>query len=100
MDLAAGAEQVWVLMEHCTKDGQPRILEQCAYPLTAPRCVDRIYTDLAVIDVTEAGLVVTRLAPGWTLQALQAVTGAALTLAPDWSAYGNPATQGDRSEEH
>ncbi|CAP40708.1 3-oxoacid CoA-transferase subunit B [Bordetella petrii] len=95
MDLAAGAEKVWVLMEHCTKDGQPRILEQCTYPLTAPHCVDRIYTDLAVIDVTDTGLVVRRLAPGWTLPALQALTGAALTLAPDWSVYGQSATQGE-----
>lgn len=87
MDLAAGAEQVWVLMEHCTRDGAPRILEQCSYPLTAPDCVDRIYTDLAVIDVTAAGLVVRRLAEGWTLEALQALTGAPLTLAPDCSPY-------------
>lgn len=87
MDLAAGAEQVWVLMEHCTRDGAPRILEQCSYPLTAPDCVDRIYTDLAVIDVTAAGLVVRRLAEGWTLEALQALTGAPLMLAPDCSPY-------------
>ncbi|GAB1575306.1 3-oxoacid CoA-transferase subunit B [Bordetella petrii] len=90
MDLAAGAEQVWVLMEHCTKDGRPRILEQCAYPLTAPGCVDRVYTDLAVIDVTAAGLVVRRMAEGWTLPDLQAVTGAPLTLATDWSVYRPP----------
>lgn len=95
MDLAAGAEKVWVLMEHCTKDGAPRILERCTYPLTAPNCVDRIYTDLAVIDIADSGLVVRRLARGWSLDALQAVTGAPLTLAPDWSAYRKPATQGE-----
>ncbi|HYG45924.1 MAG TPA: 3-oxoacid CoA-transferase subunit B [Bordetella sp.] len=95
MDLAAGAEKVWVLMEHCTKEGLPRILEQCSYPLTAPNCVDRVYTDLAVIDITGAGLVVRRLAEGWTLRALQAVTGAPLTLAADWSVYRQPATQGE-----
>lgn len=94
MDLAAGAEKVWVLMEHCTKDGQPRILTQCTYPLTAPECVDRIYTDIAVIDVTDKGLVVNRMADGWTLEALQAVTGAALTLAPDWSVYRKPNASG------
>ena len=95
MDLAAGAEQVWVLMEHCTKHGEPRILERCAYPLTAPGCVDRIYTDLAVIDVTPSGLAVRRLADGWTLDALQAVTGAPLTLALDGLAYRNSAIQGE-----
>lgn len=95
MDLAAGAEQVWVLMEHCTKDGQPRILDRCTYPLTAPHCVSRIYTDLAVIDVTEAGLVVTRMAENWTLEALQAVTDATLTLAADWSVYRAPVPQGE-----
>ncbi|MNV36041.1 3-oxoadipate CoA-transferase subunit B [compost metagenome] len=95
MDLAAGAEKVWVLMEHCTKDGEPRILEQCTYPLTAQNCVDRIYTDLAVIDITESGLIVRRLAEGWTLETLQAVTGAALALAPDWSAYRKPESQGE-----
>ena len=95
MDLAAGAENVWVMMEHCTKTGEPRILAQCTYPLTAPACVDRIYTDLAVIDVTDQGLVVTRLAQGWTLDSLQAVTGAPLRLAPDCSVYGIPTSQGD-----
>ena len=90
MDLAAGAEQVWVLMEHCTKEGQPRILEQCTYPLTAPSCVDRVYTDIAVIDVTTSGLLVRKMAEGWTLAALQAVTGARLTLATDWSVYRSP----------
>lgn len=95
MDLAAGAEQVWVLMEHCTKDGQPRILQQCTYPLTAPRCVDRIYTDLAVIDVTCDGLLVTRMAEGWTLEALQKVTGATLKLSPDWAIYRTSISQGE-----
>lgn len=95
MDLAEGAEKVWVLMEHCTKDGEPRILEQCTYPLTAQNCVDRIYTDLAVIDITESGLIVRRLAEGWTLETLQAFTGAALALAPDWSAYRKPESQGE-----
>lgn len=95
MDLAAGAANVWVLMEHCTRAGEPRILQHCTYPLTAQACVDRIYTDLAVLDVTATGLVVRRLADGWTLQALQSVTGAPLTLAPDWSAYRDPVTQGE-----
>jgi len=95
MDLAAGAEQVWVLMEHCTKDGQPRILDQCTYPLTAPNCVDRIYTDLAVIEIRDSALIVTRMAEGWTLAALQQVTGATLTLAKDWSIYRKPTSSGE-----
>lgn len=95
MDLAAGAENVWVMMEHCTKDGQPRILQECTYPLTAPGCVDRIYTDLAVIDVTPEGLVVTRLADGWTLSSLQAVTGAPLVLAAHCQPYRIATRQGE-----
>ncbi len=77
MDLAAGAKQVWVLMEHTTKTGEPRIVEQCTYPLTAPGVVRRIYTDLAVIDVGPE-LVVRELADGVTFDFLQARTGAKL----------------------
>jgi 3-oxoadipate CoA-transferase beta subunit len=87
MDLAAGAARVWVLMEHCQKSGEPRILERCTYPLTAAACVDRIYTDLAVIEVTAAGLVVTRMVDGLDLPALQALTDAPLTLSPQCRPY-------------
>ena len=58
MDLAVGAKTVRVLMEHTTRDGQPRIRRECRYPLTAARCVTRIYTNLALIDVTPEGLLV------------------------------------------
>ena len=78
MDLAAGAKQVWVLMEHVTKTGEPRIVERCTYPLTAPGVVRRIYTDLAVIDVG-GELVVREMADGVTFDFLQARTGARLT---------------------
>jgi len=80
MDLAAGAKSVWVLMEHCTRDGKPRLLERCTYPLTAARAVKRIYTELAVIDVDQ-GFVVRELAEGVSFEYLQSVTGAPLRRA-------------------
>ncbi len=86
MDLGAGAAGVWVLMEHNTKDGQPKILERCTYPLTAAGVVDRIYTNLAVIDVTDDGLIVREMAPGLEFEELQRKTGAKLMLANDWRA--------------
>lgn len=84
MDLAAGAKAVWVLMDHTTKDGRPRIVEQCTYPLTARGVVKRIYTSLTVIDVTPDGLFVREMAPGLSFDELQARTGAPLRLANDW----------------
>jgi 3-oxoadipate CoA-transferase, beta subunit len=80
MDLAASARRVWVLMEHQTKDGQPRLVRKCSYPLTAPACVDRIYTNLAVLQVTDAGFTVLEMTPGMTLDDLQARTEALLQL--------------------
>jgi len=81
MDLAAGAKQIWVLMEHTTKSGESRLKRRCGYPLTAPGVVKRVYTNLAVLDVTEHGFVVRELAPGLTLEALQQVTEAPLRMA-------------------
>ena len=81
MDLAIGAKQVFVMMEHQTKTGESKIVERCTYPLTGIGCVSRIYTDLAVLDVTPEGLRVREMAPGLTLADLQAVTAAPL-LAP------------------
>ncbi len=88
MDLAAGAANVWVLMEHCQKDGSPRILERCTYPLTAAGCVDRIYTDLAIIDVVTEGLIVRRMVAGLTFELLQKQTGAKLIQDPLCQVYG------------
>ena len=82
MDLAIGAKQVFVMMEHQTKTGESKIVERCTYPLTGVECVSRIYTDLAVLDVTPAGLRVREMVPGLTLADLRAVTAAPL-LAPN-----------------
>jgi 3-oxoadipate CoA-transferase beta subunit len=78
MDLAVGAKQVWVTMEHTTRDGQARILKRCSYPLTAKHCVSRVYTNLAVLDVTPKGFVVTDIIPGLDFADLQARTEAEL----------------------
>ena len=81
MDLAIGAKKTFVMMEHTTKGGEMRIVERCSYPLTGVACVARIYSDLAVIDVTPRGLVVREMADGLDLAALQKLTGAPLALA-------------------
>ena len=78
MDLAIGAKQVYVMMEHLTKEGQSKIVEQCTYPLTGVACVNRIYTDLAVLDVTAAGLKVLELIPGLSFEELSRITGVRL----------------------
>lgn len=78
MDLAVGARRVFVMTTHTTKEGRPKLLPTCTYPLTAAAVVDRIYTDLAVIDVTPEGFVVRELVPGLTHDELQAKTAAPL----------------------
>jgi 3-oxoadipate CoA-transferase beta subunit len=78
MDLAIGARQVFVMMEHQTRQGESKIVEQCSYPLTGVGCVSRIYTDLAVIDVTADGLVVREMVEGLTFGELQTITGVPL----------------------
>ena len=83
MDLAVGAKQVFAMTEHCTKSGEPKILEQCTYPLTGARSVSRIYTDLAVIDVTGSGLVVKEWIEEMTFDDLQTKTAAPLSRAGD-----------------
>ena len=72
------ARRVWVLMEHQTKSAESRLVRRCTYPLTAPGAVKRVYTNLAVLDVTGQGFAVREMAPGLTLEALQKVTGAPL----------------------
>ena len=80
MDLAVGTKEVWVLMEHTTKDGRARVVHQCTYPLTGRGVVTRVYTNLAVLDVTGRGFVVIDIIPGLTIEALQARTEAKLHL--------------------
>jgi 3-oxoadipate CoA-transferase beta subunit len=78
MDLAVGARQVWVLMEHQTKSGESRLVRRCTYPLTALGVVKRVYTNLAVLDVTAEGFTVREMVEGLTLEALQKLTDAPL----------------------
>lgn len=93
MDLAVGAKRIRVLMEHTTRKGEPKIRTACQYPLTASAVVKRLYTDLAVIDVTEAGLLVVEMAEGLTREALQAVTEAPLAYAATLGVLKAPAVQ-------
>lgn len=81
MDLATGAKRVFVMMEHQTKTGESKIVDRCTYPLTGMGCVSRIYTDLAVIDVTSEGLMVRDMVPGLNLDELQSITGVPLRAA-------------------
>ena len=85
MDLAVGAMKLIVAMAHVTRDGEPRIVEVCDYPLTAERCVDVIITDLAVIDVAEHGLMLREVAPGISVGEVIDWTGAPLDVSGDVS---------------
>lgn len=90
MDLAVGARAIRVIMDHTGKSGEPRILKRCTYPLTAPNCVKRIYTNLAVIDVTPQGLSVIEMIAGMTLEKLQTLTEPKLHLAAHWQVLAPP----------
>ncbi|MCH7621608.1 MAG: 3-oxoacid CoA-transferase subunit B [Chloroflexi bacterium] len=87
MDLAAGAKQVIVAMEHTDRHNHSKIVEECDYPITGKACVSLIVTDLAVMQPTEQGLVLKEVAPGWTPEEVQELTGARLILAPDLKEY-------------
>ena len=70
MDLAVGAKQTWVMMEHLTRSGESKLVERCTYPLTGVGCVTRVYTDLAVIDVTPEGFKLVEAVAGLSLAEL------------------------------
>lgn len=80
MDLVVGAKNVYVTMEHTTRDGAPKIVQTCDYPLTGQSVVDRIYTDLAIIDIIDGRLVVAAMVQGLSFERLQALTAAPLQL--------------------
>ena len=83
MDLAVGVKKLIVVMNHVTKSGEPRVLKQCTYPLTAIECVDLLVTDVAVIEIKDREMILKEVAPGWTPEEVQSVTGATLTVSPD-----------------
>ncbi|MCI0441226.1 MAG: 3-oxoacid CoA-transferase subunit B [Chloroflexi bacterium] len=83
MDLAVGAKRVIVAMEHNDRNGNPKIVRECGYPLTGKECVSLIVTDIAVIEVTPRGLVLKETAPGWTVADVQRETEPRLIISPD-----------------
>ena len=82
MDLVAGVKSVYVITQHCTKTGDPKLIEACTYPLTGPGVVNRIYTDLAVIDITAEGFQLVELSPGVSFEYVAERTGAKLIPIP------------------
>ena len=85
MDLVHGAGRVAVITDHVTKDGKPKLVETCSFPLTGVGCVTRVYTSLAVIDIEEGHFVLREKLPTLSLDALQAVTGAELVVKGEWT---------------
>lgn len=83
MDLATGASGVIVAMEHTDRNGEPKIVQECTFPLTGKGCVYLIVTDLAVIECDGHGLTLKEVAPGWTPEEVQQLTGAILAISPD-----------------
>ena len=83
MDLAFCAKRLIIVMSHVAKDGSYKVVKECSFPITAPRCVDLVVTDIAVIKVTKKGLVLKEVAPGWTPDDVQMLTEPKLIIAPD-----------------
>jgi 3-oxoadipate CoA-transferase beta subunit len=80
MDLVCGARQVFVMTEHVTRHGAPKLVEACAHPLTGARCVTRVYTDIAVIDIGPSGFVLREKVDGLGLDEVRRMTGAPLAV--------------------
>ena len=87
MDLAACAKRVFIAMEHCTRDGQPRMLQRCALPITAPGAVTLVATDLGLFRVTPQGFELREPAPGWTPAEIQELTAATLVIPADMQEF-------------
>ena len=90
MDLAAGAKRIFIVTDHNARDGASKIVEKCSLPLTGHACVDRIYTDLAVIEVTASGLLVLEHVEEFSFEELQAKTDASLKKSADWKPLKAP----------
>jgi len=82
-DIVVGAKHVIIMMDHCAKDGSPKILKECSLPITGKACVNLVVTDLAVLEVTAAGLLLREVAPGLSAEDVQKVTEATLIVSPD-----------------
>ncbi|MEM7230503.1 MAG: CoA-transferase, partial [Planctomycetota bacterium] len=80
MDLVAGVKSIYVITQHCTKHGEPKLVESCTFPLTGLGVVNRVYTDLAVVDITPQGFELVEVCPGVSVEDVQACTGAPLLL--------------------
>ncbi len=100
MDIAASIENLYVAMTHATNRGEPKIVEKCTCPLTARRCVKRIYTDLALIDLSPEGLVLREVAPGITPAAVQKATGVPLLVAAECREMDIPASFNGKTLRH
>ena len=90
MDLAVGARAVWVIMEHTTRKGGPRLVEACTLPLTGKSCVTRVYTDLAVVEVTKAGFLVRDMLEGMSVRSCRHAPARHSTFAPDCRTLAAP----------
>ena len=87
MDLAAGADKVIVAMEHNDRNGNPKVVEACSFPLTGKGCVSLVVTDVAVLEPTPEGMVLRETAPGWSAEEVQEITGAQLIVSDQLAEY-------------